>query len=132
MGRKENERELKLPYIVGPVMFPNANAADTKVIGDTKLINETIEWMAMEVKRHKVLNHHEAAKTILDRLGVGALWDGLVLVTQERDDRNGSIRELYRFGPAVLEAFRQLTGKTVRWGKRNRNWYAVRLKQRWV
>jgi hypothetical protein len=120
---KENERVLKLPYTIYPII--NANAANTGLFGDDgKLMNEIIEWMATEVKRHEVLNHHKAAKTILERLGVEALWRGVIVLAQEHDDCNGSIREVYRFSPAVLEAFRQLTGKTVRWGKWNRNWYA--------
>jgi len=124
---KENEQELNLPYTW--TVIGNPNAADTKLITDTKLINETVEWMATEVTRCTVLDHHKAAKAILERLGFRAVMGGLILVTQERHDGNGSIREVCRFSPPVLQAFREMTGKTVRWGKNDRYWVAVKPKQ---
>ena len=133
---RQNERVHYLPYtkigentVFGQRVFPNGNAADSKPIADAKLINEIVEWLATEVQCRKVLNHHEAAKTILERLGSGAAWNELILMAQERDERDGSMREVYRFGPAVLQAFRELTGKTVNWGKQNCNWFAVKAKQ---
>jgi hypothetical protein len=96
----------------------------------SRLIRETAEWMATEVKRCGRLDHHQAANAIRQRSPYHELFGGraLTYVTQERDDRDGSIREVYRFGPAVLEAFKELTGKTVKWGKQNRYWIAVKPK----
>ena len=116
--------------IIGRSVSLNSNAAVSKPIADAKLIDEIVEWMATEVKRRNALNHHEAAKTILERLGNRAVWEELILTAEERDDHDGSMREVYRFGPVVLEAFAKLTGKTVNWGKQNRNWFAAKPKQR--
>ena len=134
---RRNERPDYLPWtkigentIIGRSVSLNSNAAVSKPIADAKLIDEIVEWMATEVKRGKVLNHHEAAKTILERLGNRAVWEELILTAEERDDHDGSMREVYRFGPVVLEAFAKLTGKTVNWGKQNRNWFAAKPKQR--
>ena len=97
----------------------------------TRVINEIAEWMAAEVKRREILNHHEAANAVRGRLPYLEVIGGrgLILVDQERNERNGSIREVYRFGPPVLQAFRELTGKTVKWGKNDRYWVAVKPKQ---
>jgi hypothetical protein len=108
---------------------------------DTKLINEIAEWMAVEVKRRKKLDHNEAANEIRQRLQNAGPLDELamdrlklIVVTQERNDHDGSIREVYRLGPPILRAFRELTGKTVRWGKNDRYWVAVKQKSphRWL
>jgi len=123
----ENEQELNLPYTWTAI--GNPNAADSALITDTAMINETVEWMATEVTRRTRLDHHKAAKAIFERLGLRALMGGLILVTQERHDGNGSIREVCRFRPPVLQAFRELTGKTVKWGKNGRYWIAVKPKQ---
>lgn len=57
------------------------------------------------------------------------LWK-LIIEVQERNDRDGSIREVYRFIPPLLEKFRGLTGNTVRWGKKDRYWVVVKPKTR--
>jgi hypothetical protein len=131
--RGRNERPDYLPWtkigqntIIGRRVSLNGNAAVSNA--DAKLVDEIIEWMETQVKRRKVLNHHEAAKTILERLGNRAVLEELVLTAEEHDDRDGSTREVYRFGPAVLDAFRERTGKTVNWGKQNRNWFAAKPK----
>jgi len=129
MDSKENEPGLNLPYNVVWTVVGNPNGADTKPNADIKLVNETVEWMATEVKRRTSLNHHEAAKATLNRLGFQAVMGGLILVAQERHDGKGSIREVYRFSLPVLQAFLELTGKTVRWGKDDRYWVAVKPKQ---
>ncbi len=97
----------------------------------TRVINEIAEWMAAEVKRRGILDHHEAANAIRGRLPYLEVTGGrgLVLVDRERNDGDGSIREVYRFGPPVLQAFRELTGRTVRSGKNDRYWVAVKPKQ---
>jgi hypothetical protein len=90
-----------------------------------RLINEIAEWMAAEVKDRGKLDHHEAANAIRQRPRYYDVMVGLskqVIETQERDDRDGSIREVCRFSPPVLEKFRELTGNTVRWGKKDRYW----------
>jgi hypothetical protein len=100
------------------------------VIADPKLVNETVEWMVTEVKRRRRLDHHEAAEAILERVGLQASTGRLIMVVQEHDDRDGSIREVYRFTPSVLQAFRELTGKTVKWGKHDR--YGSQSTGKWV
>jgi hypothetical protein len=126
MNPKGNEREPNAPYSWIAI---NPNVPDSKPIVDTKLIDEIVEWMATEVKHHKVLDHHEAAKAIFGRLGLQAAMGGVILVAQEGNDRNGSIEEVYRFSAPVLHAFRKLTGKMVRWGKNDRYWVAVKPEQ---
>jgi hypothetical protein len=98
------------------------------VAARTKLIRETAEWMAAEVKDRGILDHHEAANAIRRR---GHYEESeLIREARERNDRDGSIREVYRFCPPVLQAFRELTGNTVRWGKRDRYWVQVKPKTR--
>lgn len=119
MGVKENEREFKLRL----AMLAARKNETTKI----KLISEIVGWMAAEVARRGKLNHHEAANEMRQRSPYEVIGGiGLIHIVQERDDRDGSIREVYRFGPAVLEAFKELTGKTVKWGKQNRYWIAIR------
>jgi hypothetical protein len=129
MDPKENDRELRAPYMTGWTVIGNPNTGDPKPIVDTKLIDATVEWMATEVERHKVLHHDKAAKAWFERLGFQAALGGLILVASERNDRNDTIEEVYRFSEPVLCAFRKLTGKTVRWGKNDRYWVAVTAKQ---
>jgi hypothetical protein len=124
MDPKEKKRESNLPYAI-----PWIGNINGELIADTKLINETVEWLATEVKRRGALKHHDAAEAIIERLGLQAAMGGLVLMTRERDDGDGSIREVYRFSPPVLQALRKRTGKTVRWGKHDRYWVAVGPKQ---
>jgi hypothetical protein len=94
-----------------------------------KLIAEIVEWLAAEVKRRGTLNHHEAAKAVRERSPYLKVIRGFISVDQERNDSDGSTREVYRFGPRVLKAFGGLTGKTVRWGKNDRYWVAVKPRQ---
>ena len=129
MDPKRNERKLKNAHLQVAV-----DLAQKRRASDTKLINEIAGWMAVEVKRREKLDHNEAANEIrqrlqnpLDALAIERLK--LIVVTQERNDRDGSIREVYRMGPPVLRAFRELTGKTVRWGKNDRYWVAVKQKK---
>jgi hypothetical protein len=119
-GREQKHRHLELIMDLAR----RHNSARTRVI------NEIAEWMAAEVRRHGKLDHHEAANAIRGRSPYLEVIGGrgLILTDQERNDRNGSIREVYRFGPPVLQAFRELTGKTVRWGKNERYWVAVKPK----
>jgi hypothetical protein len=86
------------------------------------LINEIAEWMAAEVKDRGKLDHHEAANAIRKRRPHDVMLWKLIVEARERNDRDGSIREVCRFSPPVLEAFRKLTGNTVRWGKKDRYW----------
>jgi hypothetical protein len=86
------------------------------------LINEIAEWMAAGVKDSGKLDHHEAANFIRQRRRDEVMKWKLIVETQERDDRDGSIREICQFSPPVLDKFRELTGKTVRWGKKDRYW----------
>jgi len=122
MDSKE-ERQHKLQLATGLAGRPQL---------PSRPIRETAEWMAAEVKRCGRLDHHEAANAIRMRLPgfLEVIWGkkALVYVAQERDDRDGSMREVYRFCPEVLEAFKELTGKTVKWGKQNRYWIAVKPK----
>jgi hypothetical protein len=129
MDPNENERKPNVTRIAGWTVIGDPNATGTEPIVDTQLIDEIVEWMATEVERRKVLDHDEAAKIILERSGVRAVWGGVVLVAQESNTSNGSIEEVYRFSAPVLHAFRKLTGKTVRWGKDNRYWVAVKPKR---
>jgi hypothetical protein len=125
MDPKEKGREQKSRHLTLIVDLARSHNS-----ARTKEINEIAEWMAAEVKRRGKLDHHEAANAIrmrspyLDVTG----GRGLILANQERNDRNDSIREVYRFGPPVLQAFRELTGKTVRWGKNDRYWVVVKPK----
>jgi hypothetical protein len=107
-------------------VIANPNEPDAELIADTELTTETVEWMAKEVRHRKVLDHHEAAKATLEKLGLQAVMGGLVL--RAHHDGNGSSREVYRFSPRVLQAFRELTRKTVRWGKKDRYWVTVKPK----
>jgi hypothetical protein len=94
-------------------------------------IDELAEWIAAEVKKRGILDHHEAANTILQRRGGLCLIPfRLVIQARERNDLDGSVREVYRFSAPVLEAFRKMSGKTVRWGKEDRYWVAVKPKAR--
>jgi hypothetical protein len=120
MNPKENERE------PNPFFLPFADPSG-EWIADPKLINEAVEWLATEVKRRPVLKHHDAVKAVVETLGPQAKM--LALMTQERDDRDGSMRWVYRFTPPVLQAFRKRTGKAVRWGKHGRYWMADGPKQ---
>jgi hypothetical protein len=86
----------------------------------TRVITEIAEWMAAKVKDRGKLDHHEAANFIRQWRGYDSTK--LIIEARERDDRDGSIREICRFSPPVLEKFRELTGKTVRWGKKDRYW----------
>jgi hypothetical protein len=128
MDPNENDQRLK------DVHQTIQDLAQKYKASDTKLINEIAEWMAAEVKRRKKLDHSEAANEIrqrlqnpLDALAIDRLK--LIVGTQERNDRDGSIRQVYRLGPPVLRAFRELTRKTVRWGKNDRYWVAVKQKK---
>jgi hypothetical protein len=85
----------------------------------TRLINDIAEWMAAEVKDRGKLDHHEAANAIRKR---GHLESTLIIEAQELIYRDASFRKVYRFSPPVLEKFRELTGNTVRWGKKDRYW----------
>jgi hypothetical protein len=82
-----------------------------------------VVFQEAEVKDRGKLDHHDAANAIRQRhrYDVMALSKP-VIETQERDDRDGSIREVCRFSPPVLEKFRELTGNTVKWGKKDRYW----------
>jgi hypothetical protein len=111
-----NPRILMLPNNGSVIANPNDPGAE--LIADFKLTSETIEWMVEEVKRRRHLNHHEAAEALLERLGPQATTGLLIMVVNEHDDRDGSILEAYRFTPSVLQAFRERTGNTVRWGKK--------------
>ena len=84
----------------------------------TRLINEIAEWMAAGVKDRGKLDHHEAANFIRRRRRDEVMKWNLIVETQERDDRDGSIREICQFSPLVLDKFGELTGKTVRWGEK--------------
>jgi hypothetical protein len=88
----------------------------------TRLITEIAEWMAAEVKDRGKLDHHEAANAIRQRRYNDVMPWKLIIETQERNDRDGSIREVCRFSPPVLERFRELTRNTVKWGKKGRYW----------
>ena len=72
-------------------VIANPNDPGAELIADFKLASETIEWMVMEVKRRRRLNHHEAAEAILERLGPQATTGLLIMVVNEHDDRGGSI-----------------------------------------
>lgn len=127
MGAKENEREHKYEHLQLVIDLARRHKS-----ADTRKVYEIAEWMAAEVKRRGMLHHHEAADAVRKRMSPYLELirpKGLISREQERDDRNGSIREVYRFGPAVLDAFKELTGKTVRWGKNDRYWVAVKPKQ---
>jgi hypothetical protein len=99
--RTPNPRILMLPG--NESIIANPNDPEAELIADPKSASEAIEWMVMEVKRRRRLNHHEAAEAILERLGPPATRGLLIMVVNEHDDRDGSIREVYRFTPSVLQ-----------------------------
>ena len=92
------------------------------IAAKTRSIDETAEWMAAEVKDRGKLEHHEAANDIRQRRHYEMMRFNLIIKVRERNDRDGSIREICQFSPLVLDKFRELTGKTVRWGKKDRYW----------
>jgi hypothetical protein len=122
----EKERELKHAHLQAAF-----NLAQKHKAAETRLINEIAEWIAAEVKDRGKLDHHEAANAIRQRRYYeGMLGSKLIIEARERDDRDGSIRAVYRFSPPVLEAFGKLTGNTVKWGKKDRYWVVVKPKAR--
>jgi hypothetical protein len=123
MDQKEEEMEHRSRHM-GLII----DLARRNKLARAKVINEIAEWMAAEVKLHGKLDHHDAASAIRRRLPYLEMIGGrgLILVEQEHHDRTGAVREVLRFGSPVLEAFRDLTGKSVRWGKANRYWIAVK------
>jgi hypothetical protein len=128
MDPEENDRELQAPFMPFVAVSIDPNTGDRII--DSKLIDMIVEWLAAEVKCRGVLDHHRAAKATLERhrFQEVLLMGGLILEALERNDGNDTIERVYRFSEPVLDAFRKLTGKTVRWGKRNRYWVAVEEK----
>jgi hypothetical protein len=112
MDASEKERELQLALI----------AARPYIAAKARLTNEIAEWMAAQVRDRGKLDHHEAANAVRRRAPHDVMLWNPIIEAQERNDRDGSIREVYRFSPSVLEKFRALTGNTVRWGKKDRYW----------
>jgi hypothetical protein len=120
-GEKEREPKAVQAYTRSS---PRHDAAKTRAV------DGVAEWMAAQVRNRGKLDHHEAANAIRDGRPIEVMLWKLIVGAQERNDRDGSIREVYRFSPPVLEKFRMLTGNAVRWGKKDRYWVAVKPKAR--
>jgi hypothetical protein len=123
------KRERELKFMQSQLAVDYAKRRDAP---DQTLTNEIVQWLAAEVIRRGVLDHNEAAQSIHEnpRYRDLRLRRRIILLAEERDSRDGSIRKVFRFSPHVLHAFGELAGKTVRWGKDDRYWVAVRPKKK--